>query len=151
MFLTIEDYKAVVDSKTLEVIHQSDPANLERAERYAIDEVKSYLKGAYPNKTGLLHYDTELAFASTGADRNPQLVMYCCDIALYHLIAWLPQRIGFEIREIRYKQAIDWLEKVQAGKVILDIPLVSPKLDDMSGYSGGNVRFGGIKKSTYDW
>ena len=148
MFLTIEDYKAVVNSKTLEVIHQSDPANLERAERYAIDEVKSYLKGAYPNKTGLKPYDTEAAFQATGSDRNNQLVMYCCDIALYHLIAWLPQRIGFEIRELRYRQSIDWLEKVQRGAIVLDLPFID---DAPADDSGGSIRYGGMKKSVYDW
>lgn len=122
MFLTIDDYKAVVDGKTLEVIHQSDSTNLQRAERYAIDEIKSYLKAAYPNKTGLKPYDTDATFAATGSDRNNQLVMYCCDISLYHLISRLPQLIGFEIR---YKQAIDWFKKVQKGDVVLDLPFIN--------------------------
>ncbi len=145
MFLTIDDYKAVVDSKTLEVIHQSDPANLQRAERYAIDEIKSYLKAAYPNNTGLLPYDTDATFATIGSDRNNQLVMYCCDIALYHLIAWLPQRIGFEIR---YKRAIDFLEKVQRGTIVLDLPFVQPPTDTGT---EGSIRYGGLKKSVYTW
>ena len=148
MFLTIEDYKAVVDGKTLEVIHQSDPANLQRAERYAIDEIKSYLKAAYPNKTGLKPYDTNATFAATGSDRNSQLVMYCCDISLYHFIAWLPQRIGFEIREKRYKQAIDWLEKVQKGDVVLDLPFVDNPAENQA---KGSIRYGGLKKSVYGW
>lgn len=123
-FISIEDYKAVVDGKTLDVINQSDPKNLNRAERYAIEEMKGYLRAAEPSKTGIAPYDVNAAFSKRGTKRNSQLVMYACDIALYHLIAWLPQRIGFEIREIRYKRAIEWLESVQSGEVILDIPLI---------------------------
>ena len=38
-FLTTDDYKAVSDAQTLDVIHQSDEANLERAELYAQEEI----------------------------------------------------------------------------------------------------------------
>ena len=56
------------------------------------------------------------AYAAAGLERNSQLVMLTADVALYHLIAWLPKRMGFEIRETRYKRAIEYLEDVQAGK-----------------------------------
>jgi phage gp36-like protein len=148
MFLSIEDYKAVVDNKTLDVINQSDPENLNRAEGYAIDEISSYLRAAESSKTGIRPYDIAAAFSATGADRNRQLVMYACDVALYHLIAWLPGRIGFDIREIRYKRAIEWLESVQAGKVILDIPLVPEEAADDAGNA---IRWGSWGKNKYDY
>jgi phage gp36-like protein len=148
MFLTIEDYKAVVDNKTLEVINQSDPENLVRAEGYAIDEISGYLRAAQSSKTGIRPYDINATFSATGADRNRQLVMYTCDVALYHLIAWLPQRIGFDIREIRYKRAIEWLEDVQAGKIILDIPLVP---EDSDGDAGNAIKWGSWGKNKYDY
>ncbi|MDR0677684.1 MAG: DUF1320 domain-containing protein [Holosporaceae bacterium] len=148
MFLTIEDYKAVVDDKTLDVINQSDETNLARAERYAIDEIKSYLRAAEPAKTGIRKYDVDAAFQKTEQERNQQLVMYACDIALYHLISWLPQKIGFEIREIRYNRALDWLKSVQEGKILLDIPLVP---DDTTDNTAGSIRWGSITKNTYDW
>ena len=44
--------------------------------------------------------------------------MYTCDIALYHMSASMPQKMGSEIREVRYKRAIKWLEGVQAGGII---------------------------------
>jgi phage gp36-like protein len=148
MFLTIEDYKAVVDDRTLDVVHQSDAANLQRAEGYAIDEISSYLRAAESNKTGIRPYDVAAAFAATGEERNRQLVMYTCDVALYHLIAWLPQRIGFEIREIRYRRAIEWCESVQSGKVILDIPLVPADEPDSE---GNKIRWGSWDKNKYDY
>jgi phage gp36-like protein len=149
MFLSVEDYKAVVGSEALDVIKQSDATNLERAEKYAIDEIKSYLRAAEPAKTGIRPYDVDEAFKTTANNRNQQLVMYTCDIALYHLVSWLPKKMGYEIREIRYTRALDWLKAVQEGKIILDIPLVPDNTADDD--DSGTVRWGGMEKNTYDW
>jgi phage gp36-like protein len=146
MFITAEDFKAVVDSKTLDVINQSDPANLDRAIGYAIEEISGYLRAAKASKTGIRPYDLTATFAKTGSQRNPQLVMYAADVALYHLVAWLPQRTGFEIREIRYDRAIEWLKSVQAGKIILDLPLIPD--DDAD---EGRIHWGSWDKNTYNY
>jgi phage gp36-like protein len=139
MFLQEDDYKAVVDSQTLSVINQADEENRQRAENYAIEEISSYLRGRY-NMTS--------AFEASGENRNQQLVMIAVDIALYHLIAWLPKRIGFEIREIRYKRAIEWLESVQSGKASPDLP----PLTDESGTDIGNpIKYGSLPASKYDY
>jgi phage gp36-like protein len=146
MFLTIEDYRAVVDAKTLDVINRSDAENLLRAESYAIDEISAYLRAAQTAKTGTRPYDINAAFAAEGELRNRQLVMYACDMALYHLVSWLPQRTGFEIREIRYKRAIEWLECVQNGKIVLDLPLIP---EDTQGNDGQAIRWGSWEKNEY--
>lgn len=138
-FLLKEDFKAVCDDMTLDVIDQSDDANLARAERYAIEEVSSYLRS---------RYDIAAAYAMRGDSRNPQLVMFTCDIALYHLVAWLPKRIGFEIRETRYQRAIGWLKDVQKGNATPSLPLV---VDENGKDDGTPVRFGGMAKSKYDY
>ena len=148
MFITPEDFKAVVDNKTLDVINQSDPANLDRAVGYAIEEISGYLRGMEPAKTGIRPYDIQAIFSATGDDRNRQLVMYTCDIALYHLISWLPQKMGFEIRQLRYERAIAWLEDVQAGKVILDVPLIP---EDNDGADQTPIRWGSWDKNKYDY
>lgn len=137
-FLNIDDFKAVVDSVTLDVIHQSDTLNLARAENYALEEISSYLRG---------RYDMAAAFAST-TTRNNQLVMVCADITLYHLISWLPKRIGFEIRETRFKSALDWLKDVQAGKATPDLPLIT---DDAGTDIGTPIKFGSRPKATNDY
>ena len=49
--------------------------------------------------------------------------MYVCDMALYHMVSAMPQRMGYEIRKERYDRAIKWLEGVQAGKIVPDLPL----------------------------
>ena len=139
-FLTIDDFKAVCDQQTLNVIDQADTANLDRAERYAIEEVSSYLRS---------RFDTAAAFSASGDQRNGLLVMILADVCLYHLIAWLPKRIGFEIRETRYKQAIDWLKDVQAGKASPDLPV--PTDPDTGEVTSQPVRFGGWAKSEYQY
>ena len=138
-FITKDDFKAVCDPATLEVINQADQDNLNRAVGYAMEEVASYLRS---------RYDVAKAFAKEGGERNPQLVMILCDVTLYHLVAWLPKRIGFEIRETRYNNAISWLKDVQSGKASPDLDL----LTDSEGNDIGNpVRFGGWDKSEYQW
>ena len=37
--------------------------------------------------------------------------------------AAMPQKMGSEIRKERYERAIKWLEGVQAGKIVPDLPL----------------------------
>ena len=59
-------------------------------------------------------YDCAALFAAEGDERNRLVVMYCCDIALYHMAASLPQKMGMEIRKERYERAVKWLEGVQA-------------------------------------
>lgn len=139
-FLTTEDFKQVCDEQTLSVINQQDENNLSRAEKYAIEEMSSYLRSKY---------DVKKTFSTVGEERNPQIVMYCCDITLYHLIAWLPKRIGFEIREIRYKRSIEWLEQVQNSKASPDLPLLVS--DDGSGKPVSSFRYGSWKKNKYEY
>ncbi|MBQ5451770.1 MAG: DUF1320 family protein [Bacteroidales bacterium] len=112
-FLTKDDIKMVVDEETLDVIQQSDDSNLDIAEKEAIEEISGYLRS---------RYNVKLAFSLSGLDRNQQLVMITADIMLYHCTAWLPKRLGFDIREIRYNQWIKWLESVQEGKITPDLP-----------------------------
>jgi phage gp36-like protein len=138
-FLTADDYSAVTDAQTLDVIMQSDPANRQRAELYAIEEISAYIR---------TRYNATEVFAATGDQRNNQMVMLTADVALYHLIAWLPKKMGFEIRELRYKRAIEFLEAVQAGKVSPDFP---PLLDPQTGENAGIIKFGSMQKGKHDY
>jgi len=140
MFLTSEDYSAVCDAATLDVIQQSDEATRQRAEVYAIEEISSYLRA---------RYDMIASYTATGEDRNKQLVMITCDVALYHLIAWLPKRMGFEIRSERYKRVIEMLVDVHK-KLVLDLPTYT---DPITGETdlANPVKFGSWKKNRNDW
>lgn len=141
MFITENDYKTLADQRGLEIFQQSDSENRQRAEGMAIEEMAGYLRS---------RYDTDLIFTTEGEDRNPLIVMYAMDITLYHLITWLPQKMGFEIRSIRYETAIKWLEKVQKGTVSPDLPFLSDP-DSGETDTGNPVKCGGMKRNKYDW
>jgi phage gp36-like protein len=138
MFLTADDYATVVDAAALEVISQSGD-QLAQAERYAQEEISSYLRS---------RYDVAAAFAETGERRNAQLVMVACDVALYHLMARLPKRAGFEVRQERYERAIAWLESVQAGKASPMLPVLT---DDSGNDAGNPIRWGGMGKNDFSY
>lgn len=114
MFVTDEDYKVVIGDTALKAISQVSAENRANAEAEAQEEISGYLRPKY---------DCKAVFAAEGGARNRLIVMYTCDIALYHMSAAMPQKMGSEVREERYKRAIEWLEGVQAGKIIPDLPL----------------------------
>ena len=109
MFITDEDYKVVIGEQALKVVSQVSQENRANAETEAQEEIASYLRPKY---------DTDAVFSAEGQQRNKLIVMYTCDIALYHMAASTPSKMGMEIRKERYERAIKWLEGVQAGKIV---------------------------------
>ncbi len=138
MFIDTEDYKVVIGDAALKVVSQSSPENIANAEAEAIEEISGYLRPVY---------DTAAIFAATGNDRNRLIVMYTADIVLYHLTASQPQKMGSEIRKERYERAIKWLEGVQAGKIVPDLPLAGSE-DDSPGFGTSYYSF---PKLRHDW
>lgn len=121
MFLTDNDYAVVIGEDSLKVVSRASAENRANAELEAIEEISGYLRPVY---------DCGAIFAAEGSSRNSLIVMRAVDIALYHLIASMPQKMGIEIRKERYDRAIEWLEDVQSGKITPDLPLVT--VDDSS-------------------
>lgn len=138
-FVTEDDY-IVVGQDALKIIQQSNAENRTRAELAAREEISGYLRE---------RYDVAKIFAAKDIGRNMQIVLYFCDIALYHMSCWLPGRIGLEIREKRYEQAIEWLEKVQAGKVMPELPTLIGPAGEEDYYNP--IRYGAGQKNSYDW
>lgn len=126
MFLDYTDYRVVAGESAFKVLSQSDPSLVEQAEREAVEEISGYLRPKY---------DVDAVFSCEGESRNAQIVMVCADLALYHLVASQPQRMGFEIRETRYRRAVEWLEGVASGKIVPLLPLS----DGDGGVSSGPV------------
>lgn len=131
-FLTDDDYRMVVGEAALKTIAQAGADVVENAEAEAIEEISGYLRP---------QYDVRKIFAQTGIERNRQLVMHACDIVLYHLTAALPQRMGSEVREERYKLAVKWLEDIQKGAIVPDLPAVTGEFDD-DDPPGSQIRYG---------
>ena len=139
-FLTDEDYRVVAGEASLKILKQSNVENRDRAEATAIDEIKGYIGS---------RFDSEAVFAKTGASRSPIIIMRVVDIALYHLVSAMPNRMGYEIREIRYKMAIDWLKEVQKGNIAADLPTMTGPNGDADYYNP--VSFNPGQKNKYDW
>mgnify|MGYP002621714582 CR=1 FL=1 len=130
MFIEETDYKVVIGEPALKVVAQADPDNRASAEAEAIEEISGYLRPKY---------DCGKIFSAEGPARNRQLLMYACDIALYHMASSLPQRMGMEIREKRYEKALDWLKKVQDGTILPDLP---EAVDEEGNSAAPSIRYG---------
>lgn len=139
MFINDEDYRVVIGEQALKVISQISDDNRANAEDEAIEEISSYLRPKY---------DTSALFSAEGNERNRLIVMYTCDIALYHMAASLPQKMGTEIRKERYDRAIKWLEGVQAGKIVPDLPVAT---DEEGNPVGFPMVYGCQKKLRHNW
>lgn len=145
MFITDQDYKVVIGDQALKVISQVSQQNRNNAETEAIEEISGYLRPKY---------DVEAIFsvgdgsAAAMEGRNRLIVMYTCDIAIYHMAASLPQKMGIEIRRERYERAVKWLEGVQAGKIVPDLPLA---IDEDGNPVGFPMVYGCQKKLRHNW
>jgi hypothetical protein len=69
--------------------------------------------------------------ATTGAwvkgdNRNAQLVMYCCDIALFHIHSRIAPRNIPDLRVKRYDDAIKWLKMAGRGEITPALPVIQP-------------------------
>lgn len=139
MFINDEDYSVVIGEQALKTVSQVSDDNRANAEEEAIEEISSYLRPKY---------DTDAIFNAEGNERNRLIVMYTCDIALYHMAASLPQKMGTEIRKERYERAIKWLEGVQAGKIVPELPVAT---DDDGNPVGFPMVYGCQKKLRHSW
>ncbi len=129
----------VIGESAFKVISQADPDIVANAEFEAVEEVAGYLRPVY---------DTEAIFSASGDDRNRLVVMYTADIALYHMSAALPQKMGTEIRKERYDRAIKWLEGVQSGRIVPDLPVI--EVADGNGAAIG-TSFRSAPRLNHDW
>lgn len=139
-YVTEDDY-VVIGKTALDVIQQSTEEKRLLAEETAREEVAGYLRD---------RYDVERIFTARGTERNQKVVSCYCDIVLYHLVSWLPNRMGYEIREKRYERALEWLARVQAGKIVPQLPGYDPQ-GEQPGGAAGVTHYGGGRKNTFNW
>lgn len=112
-FITEEDYRVVIGEAAMKVVSQCSDEVRANAEAEAIEEISGYLR---------TKYDTRATFSAEGDRRNRQIVMITADIALYHMTSAMPQKMGSEVRKERYERAVKWLEGVQSGRIVPDLP-----------------------------
>lgn len=105
-YLSNTDFDLLVQDVNLQQIINNNEAIRQQAELVAIGEARSYLVQKY-------NFDAELLLS--GAARDPQLVSYICDIALFHLHSRISPRNIPELRVTRYDNAIHWLKMCAMG------------------------------------
>ncbi len=114
-FLTENDYKVQIRQWIKNMISSDDPAILELAEQSAQEEMEQYLSS---------RFDVAKIFNPDQApeDRNQLVVMYMIDIAIYHLHANITPNDVPEVRQIRYDNAMRWLQKVNRSELTPNLP-----------------------------
>ncbi len=119
-FLTAEELKTAIYAYQIDQITEGDDDIVEDAIATAQDEVFSYLR---PGPKGLgPAYDTTAIFATVGTGRSPMLLAITKSIAVWHLAQLCNAELIYEQTKERYDRAIDWLEKVNRGDVLPNLP-----------------------------
>ena len=108
-FLNDNDYKKQVQAWIKNLI-QTDASVLEDAELAAQVEMETYLNN---------RFDITAIFSTTQPEeeRNRLIVLYLVDITLYHLFTNISPDMIPELREKRYKAAIQWCKDVAKGYI----------------------------------
>jgi phage gp36-like protein len=119
-FLNINDYSVQIRSWVTNIITDENEDIRIKSELMAQGEMESYLR---------TRYDTTLIFDpalydedQTLDERNQTIVMYLIDMAVYHLHANISPESVPDIRETRYKAAINWLKDVSKGNINPNLP-----------------------------
>ncbi len=113
MFIDKTDLPTVIYNYQLEEITEGDDSIITQNCAAAIEEVRSYLSNSY---------DCDLIFAATGIDRNPLLLEFAKNMALWYIIRLSNVDIIYNQAKERYDRAIKWLTAVNAGEVSPNLP-----------------------------
>lgn len=121
-FIEQKDYDASIHSEILGAVTRDDSKVVEVCQNRAIQEMRGYLSS---------RYDCDAIFHATGVERIDLIVMYCIDIAVYHIFCiHNPQKLS-QIRKDRYKEAKTWLEGVRDGIINIEkAPQLEPKAEE---------------------
>jgi hypothetical protein len=112
MFLSTEELYTHLHDETVDVISRYTEAIPIAAIDAAVAEAKSYLAA----------YDANAVFTAAGNDRNPLLLLFVKDMAVWHFVNLGNACVDLELREKRYNSAIGWLKAVQKGDLEPDLP-----------------------------
>ncbi|MEG1763158.1 MAG: phage protein Gp36 family protein, partial [Bacteroidales bacterium] len=113
MFLKKEDLYAKIRKNELEQITGNDDTLVLHAMQAAVSEMEPYLKE---------RYNTKDIFTKQDRERNPLLVSFAVDIAIFEIISIALPGQDLQDRRERYKRAIDYLKQVRDEKLNLELP-----------------------------
>ena len=109
-FLVKADFKTHIYSEIIAAIDRDDEDLLDDAIATAEGIAKSYLS----------RFNITTLFSAAGSDRDPVLLMYCKDMAVWHFCVLANPSISLEHIRDRNDDAIKELGKMQSGKVVPD-------------------------------
>lgn len=135
-FLTAAEITTHLYGEVTTEINRNDVSKLDSAIKAAIAEALGYLSG----------YDVAAIFNAVGDERNPILLLYVKDIAVWHYIQLANPGVEMELRQTRYDNAIAWLQKVQSGKTNPALPYPQAPVDPVSGTVENFIKWGSNPK-----
>lgn len=136
-YLNTNELNSHMYGEISEAVSRGDESILQTAIDAAISEMRGYLS----------YYDVPAILATTGNAREPILLLYTKDIAVWHFINLGNPNIEMELRQLRYEKAIDWLKGVQKGTIVPNLPV--PVNTDET-VQTGKIKFGSnTKRNTH--
>lgn len=119
-FLTVDQMKTHIYAGVRNAITNNDDTLVQDAIDAAVAEAQGYLS----------RFDTDLLFNVAGASNfkaDPMLLNSVKSMAKWHFITLANPNIDYEDAQIRYDDAVKWLEKIQSTKVVpKGWPLLTP-------------------------
>lgn len=131
-FLTPSEINTHLYGEIQNEISRNDVTLMESAIKAAIEEVGGYLS----------NYDRTAIFNAIGDSRNPIILLYSKDVAVWHFIQLGNPNVEIALRERRYELAITRLLEIQKGVNVPNLPL--PTVPDLPEQSG-QVRYGNAR------
>lgn len=101
--------------ENIDVITRGDETITQAAIDSALAEAKGYLAA----------FDKTAIFTATGSNRNPLLLAFIKDIAVWRLIIMCNAGTDLQLRQDCYNRAVAWLREVQKGSVQPDLPALA--------------------------
>lgn len=102
-----EDLNTHLYSEVINTITRDEADLLDEAIDAAEYEAIGYLE----------RFDTDDLFSKVDDERDKTLLMYLKDMAVWNLLAVANPDTDLDFREKRYKTALNWLTKIQGGKL----------------------------------
>jgi len=112
-FITKPDLLTYIQEFELDSITQSDDTLVTASIEAAQAEMRMHLFDTF---------DVDTIFAATGAARNPLLINFCADIAIYLLSVRCQAGQYIELRKAQYDRAISWLKAAAKSESYADLP-----------------------------
>lgn len=118
-YLTSSELQSHLYGEVISEISRDDESKADDAIAAAVEEARSYLGT----------YDTDAIFNAAGSDRNPIVLLYVKDIAVWHFIQLANPSVDMQLRQDRYEKAIHFFEKIQSGKANPNLPYPAAPVD----------------------